>query len=383
MLLVALVAYLIVIAPLLLTQPGARGLRIPPQLPAADSRAAAPASARAPLVGAQSPVEALAALQSRSGRPITVRWNERSGIPEFLSATDPAGRLAYQPTAAERGNPIAIARGFLDQNRSLFGLRSAAADLRLLRVEPDPQQGYAHIRLDQRYAGLPVFGRQLVVHLDAAGQVVAVNGQFAPALQLATRPTISPAEADAAALANLQIEQLVPGDAASARITALPDETHLAVYVDDQGQASLVWNVTILTARPLSQWRFLVNAGRPVVVHAIDEVMPIKRRKTYSARNGTSIPGRILADEGERTKDAVAQAAHDGAGVVYDYYMNTFKRDAYDGQGSPMISTVHYGSDPEDAENAAWVGEYSQMIYGDGGKIFKPLPYGLDVIGHE
>jgi hypothetical protein len=120
-----------------------------------------------------------------------------------------------------------------------------------------------------------------------------------------------------------------------------------------------------------------------VVVHAIDEVMPIKRRKTYSARNGTSIPGRLLVDEGERSKDAVAQAAHDGAGLVYDYYMNTFKRDAYDGQGSPMISTVHYGSDPEDAENAAWVGEYSQMIYGDGGQIFKPLPYGLDVVGHE
>ena len=65
------------------------------------------------------------------------------------------------------------------------------------------------------------------------------------------------------------------------------------------------------------------------------------------------------------------------------YYLKTFKRDAYDDRGSPMISTVHYGSDPEDAENAAWVGEYSQMIYGDGGQIFKPLPYGLDVIGHE
>ena len=36
-----------------------------------------------------------------------------------------------------------------------------------------------------------------------------------------------------------------------------------------------------------------------------------------------------------------------------------------------------------DAENAAWIGEYQQMIYGDGGKIFKPLAYGLDVIGHE
>ncbi len=376
-------AYLLAVAPLLWTQSGARALRLPPQLPVADVRADAPMAARAPLVGDMSPAEALAALQLRTSSPLAVRWDARSGIPTFLSTADPAGRLGYQPTAAEIGNPVAIAQGFLDQNRSLFGLRSAAEDLSLLRVEPDLQRGYAHIRLDQRYAGLPVFGRQLVVHLDPSGQVVAVNGEVVPALQIATRPTISAAQADAAALANLITEQLRPGDAASAQITALPDETHLAVYVDDQGQASLVWNVTILTERPLSQWHVFVNAGRPVVVHAIDGVMPIKRRKTYSARNGTSVPGRLLADEGERTKDAVAQAAHDGAGVVYDYYLKTFKRDAYDDRGSPMISTVHYGSDPEDAENAAWVGEYSQMIYGDGGQIFKPLPYGLDVIGHE
>ncbi|NNJ10993.1 peptidase M4 family protein [Chloroflexales bacterium ZM16-3] len=377
-LLLLALAYLLAALPLLWPHPAARSLRLTPQIPAAD-----PLVARTPLLGDVAPAEAFVALQARSPEPLTVRWNERSGIPDFLSAADPAGRLPYQPTPAEIGNPLAIARGFLDQNRALFGIRAAAEDVSLLRLEPDLQRGFAHVRLDQQYRGLPVLGHQLAVHLDPDGQVVAVNGEFMPALQLATAPTISAAEADAAAMANLTAEQLAPGDAASAQITPLPSETRLAIYVDDQGQAILVWEVTLLTERPLSQWRFFVNAGRPVVVHAIDEVMPIKRRKTYSARNGTSIPGRLLVDEGERSKDAVAQAAHDGAGVVYDYYMNTFKRDAYDGQGSPMISTVHYGSDPEDAENAAWVGEYSQMIYGDGGQIFKPLPYGLDVVGHE
>jgi hypothetical protein len=91
-----------------------------------------------------------------------------------------------------------------------------------------------------------------------------------------------------------------------------------------------------------------------------------------------------VIEEGERARsDAIAQAAHDNAGKVYDYYFNTFKRDGIDGRGSPMVSTVHYGNDPEDAENAAWIGERQQMIYGDGGKIFKPLAYGLDVVGHE
>jgi Zn-dependent metalloprotease len=345
--------------------------------------AAAPAAARRPLVDGVAPAEALAALQARSGAPLAVRWDDRSGAPTFLSAADPAGRLAYTPTAAEIGSPLAIARGFLDQNRALFGLRSADSDLSLLRVEPDRQRGFSHIRLDQRYAGLPVFGRQLVVHLDAAGQVVAVNGAFAPALQVDRAPTISRELADATALSDLRTQQLLPAELVHIQILPAPEQTHLTVYVDPQGQATLAWSVTILTNRPLGQWQYFINAGRPVVIHAIDGVMPIKRRQTFTARNGTSIPGRQLIDEGERSRDAVAQAAHDGAGVVYDYYMNTFKRDAYDDQGSPMVSTVHYGSDPEDAENAAWVGEYSQMIYGDGGQIFKPLPYGLDVVGHE
>jgi len=118
-------------------------------------------------------------------------------------------------------------------------------------------------------------------------------------------------------------------------------------------------------------------------VHAFDSLADAKRRVTFSADNTTEIPGRQLIDEGERSRDQVAQAAHDGAGTVYDYYMNTFKRDSVDGRGMPIVSTVHFGSDPEDAENAAWIGEAQQMIYGDGGRIFRPLPYGLDVIGHE
>jgi hypothetical protein len=176
---------------------------------------------------------------------------------------------------------------------------------------------------------------------------------------------------------------LLPVELARISIDPLPDETRLVVYVDHQGNATLTWEVTILTTGPLGQWSYFVNAGRPLVVHAIDGVMPIKRRRTYTAQNTTRIPGRLIVDEGERARDPVAQAAHEGAGKVYDYYANTFQRNSIDDQGMPLVSTVNFGSDPEDAENAAWVGEYAQMIYGDGGRIFKPLPYGLDVIGHE
>jgi Zn-dependent metalloprotease len=367
-------AYLLAAAPLLMPQPS-RPARFAPQL--------SQPQASAPLLGAPDARQALAALQAASDTPIDASFDQLTGVAEFVTTRQAEGRLPYTPTAAELGNPEAIARGFLDQYRALFGLRSAVDELQLLRLEPDKQLGYSHVRLDQLYEGLPVFGRQLVVHMDADERIVAVNGHFQPAIELATEPAISAGQAMDTALANLRGEQLLPFELAKIELFPSPEDTHLAIYVDKSGGATLVWEVTILTASPLGQWRYFINARRPAVVHAIDEVMPVKRRRTFTAQNTTRIPGRLVADEGERPRDPVAQAAHDGAGIVYDYYFNTFKRDSIDGQGMPLVSTVNFGSDLQDAENAAWVGDYGQMIYGDGGRIFEPLPYGLDVVGHE
>ena len=304
-------------------------------------------------------------------------------VPNFLTGLDPATRLPYQPTAAERGNPIAIARGFLDENRALFQLRSVADDLRFLRNEADKQLGWSHVRMSQVYQGLPVFGYQLIVHLDAQNQVVTVNGHFRPNLDLDTTPKVSQADAEQLALDDLLNGQLQPDQRSRVKATILRDKTQLMIHVDQNDQPRLTWYVTIMTDSPLGQWRYFVNARRAQIVHQFDSAAHDKRRMTYTADNSTDIPGRLLIDEGERSKDAIAQAAHDGAGKVYDYYFNTFQRDGLDDQGGPLVSTVHYGSDPDDAENAAWIGEAKQMIYGDGGKIFKPLAYGLDVVGHE
>ena len=131
------------------------------------------AAARPEQIG---PRAAFNRLQARSNSALWVNWDARSDAPDFLTGRDPAARLPYQPTAAELGNPVAIARGFLDENRALFKLRGVAEELRFLRNETDKQLGWSHVRLAQVYQGLPVFGYQLVVHLDTQNQVVTVNG---------------------------------------------------------------------------------------------------------------------------------------------------------------------------------------------------------------
>lgn len=340
--------------------------------------------ARTRLGDVLSPAAAFDTLNRRAGGTLTVSWDVQSGLPRFLAGASRTTAIPYTPSAAERGNPMAIARGFLDENRALFRMQAVASDFGQGRMEPDAQLNYSHVRLPQMYRGIPVFGRELIVHMDPHEQIVAVNGEYAPGLNVPSQPSITKELAEQVALDDLKQSQLDAKEAARVQASVSKDKTALTVYVDPQGKATLTWSVRIITFAPMGEWTFFVNARRPAVVHAISTSESAKVRRTYTARNGTDLPGRLLLEEGERSSsDPIAQAAHDGAGKVYDYYFNTFKRDSIDGRGSPIVSSVHFGSDPQDAENAAWIGDYGQMVYGDGGQIFKPLAYGLDVIGHE
>jgi Zn-dependent metalloprotease len=360
-----------------------KGLRLDLNLDALNGSGALQMRTGERLADIVSPRAAFDALNQQAGGTLDIMWDHSTGVPRFLAGNSSSVRIPYTPTAAELGNPSAIARGFLDANRALFGLESVAADFAPGRIEPDMQLGFSNVRLRQMYKGIPVFGRQLIVHLDAQERIVAVNGQYSPGLSAPTQPSLTKVEAEQVALDDLRANQLGPDEQPNIIADVLKEKTALTVYIDEVGKATLTWRVQVRTTSPLGAWTIFVNARRPVVTHAIDGLAHAKERETYSARNGTNIPGRLLLQEGERSNDPVAQAAHDAAGTVYDYYSNTFKRDGVDGRGSPIISTVHYGSDPEDAENAAWISEAGQMVYGDGGRIFKPLAYGLDVVGHE
>src|SRR3954454_24048023 len=62
---------------------------------------------------------------------LIVHLSSATGKAEFLAGSDADSRLAYIPTDDERDNPVAIALGYLEQNRALFGIRSASQELRL------------------------------------------------------------------------------------------------------------------------------------------------------------------------------------------------------------------------------------------------------------
>ncbi len=105
-----------------------------------------------------------------------------------------------------------------------------------------------------------------------------------------------------------------------------------------------------------------------------------KHRTIFDAKNGTSLPGTQVRDEGDPPSgDVAVNEAYDYSGDTYDFYLQVFNRNSVDDHGLTLNSTVHYD---DGYDNAFWNGE--QMIYGDGdGQYFQRFTICLDVIGHE
>jgi Zn-dependent metalloprotease len=131
------------------------------------------------------------------------------------------------------------------------------------------------------------------------------------------------------------------------------------------------------TLRTSEQFR-----GRREIVGNLSLAAPTgeKRRTVYDARQGETLPGRLIRNEGGRVnKDVAVNEAYDGAGATYDLYHDVFERNSVDDRGLRMDSTVHYGVR---YDNAFWNG--NQMVYGDGdGRLFNRFTIAVDVIGHE
>ncbi len=108
------------------------------------------------------------------------------------------------------------------------------------------------------------------------------------------------------------------------------------------------------------------------------------KQTVYDLNHGgrSALPGeakRGVGDPpaGEKAVDAVFEATE----TTHDFFSKEYQRDSVDGAGMELISSVHYGSN---YDNAFWNG--AQMVYGDGsGKIFQVGGFtaAIDVVAHE
>ncbi|OEJ26959.1 peptidase M4 [Streptomyces agglomeratus] len=102
-------------------------------------------------------------------------------------------------------------------------------------------------------------------------------------------------------------------------------------------------------------------------------------RTVHDAQHRQVLPGVKVRGEGEEPgQDATVNRAYAGLGATFELLLKGFARDSVDGNGLPLVASVHYG---ENYGNAFWDGE--QMVFGDGDEIFRDFTLPVDVIAHE
>jgi vibriolysin len=292
---------------------------------------------------------------------IQIKGADHNGSPTFIT-----GELGKLPP----GQADKAAKDFLKAQRDLLDL-AGTEDFDVASVNHDAL-GQTHVKLRETIKGLPVFGGEYIVHSDANGNVVALNGHLAKdEARLPRNPTVDSGSAINSATAQLGINNWKALGSAA-----------LTYVIDEKGNSYLTWmqRVSYTNAQGPQVDKVFADATTGDARLVAPENYYLKSRKVYTANNGTTLPGTLLWSEGgTATSDTTAQAAYNYAGNVYDYYKNVHGRDSYDNAGATIISSVHYSSS---YNNAFWNG--SQMVYGDGdGTQFAPLSKALDVDAHE
>ncbi|HPF39602.1 MAG TPA: M4 family metallopeptidase [Phycisphaerae bacterium] len=290
----------------------------------------------------------------------SIRRSARTGVAQFLSAPD--GPIQPAPGANRRGADAAI-----DRFGASFGIADASAQLREIKRETDAF-GYVHTSYQQIHAGIDVFSGILRVHENAAGALVAMNGDIYPiSAKLETTPAISADDAVASCLADLRIDR------------ADTERSDLVIvdpgwYGDPSIGPRLSYHVILSRLTPPLREAFFVDAANGEILDQWTMLHSARVRQIYDGQGGGSLPGSLSRAEGDPVvvSPEDVNRAYDYYADVYDYYFNAFGRDSIDGAGMPMIATVN--STFPSCPNAQWNG--SQMIFCDGAVTD-------DIVGHE
>ncbi|GAB2585553.1 M4 family metallopeptidase [Spirosoma areae] len=358
---------------------------------------------------------------SETGLPVFIERKQRQRDATTASKTTGA-RLSAAAA-------VSVTYQFLGQVHNVLKLDKPEVNFTVSRTETD-DLGQTHVRLAQMHRGVPVLGSELVAHLTN-GEVSLLNGRYQPVPDgLATTPKLTLTDASERALSDVRKTSTVRSFGDNI-LKMKSSEGELCVFPTPDGEAKLAY---ALTVRPnmLERWEYIIDAQTGDVLdkynHTCSFVGPVKSSgrdlngttrsfQTYQHTNNTyylidtsrpmfkassKMPddplGALWTVDARNTfgdKQKIYQitstnstdwsptaiSAHHNAGIAYDYYRNTFNRNALNGNGETMVSVINMPDDDgKTMDNAYWNGKI--MAYGNG-KLLKPLAGALDVAGHE
>ncbi len=364
--------------------------------------------------------------QGIGGQKINIKFRAINATPSFITGLEEFSRTRHQKMGIASPSAEDTARDMVRQLSPLFKAPDLADNLLALKHGED-SNGFQYIRYQQQYQGIPVFGKQLLVHLSPQQTVTAVNGDIFPVSAMnhvqslagsSTQAQVTSDEAVSAAIRHMQLS-------VSEAYQVVKSPT--LVYFDVGSELKLAYSLTISTDFAHS-WNYIVDAhngevikryttafnevvnGQGLDMHSqtrefktwkqdgnywlVDQTLP-HDEGTYEPINGGFADfGNMYIMDAQNNRDArsfirssspnsgwsgKAVSAAYNTKTVYDYYKNVHGRDSYDGKQANLVAVINVDNN---YNNAVWSNNI--MWYGDGdNQIFSPLVQCLDVAGHE
>lgn len=286
---------------------------------------------------------------------------------------------SFEPGA--KGDAKSVAVAFLEKHASSFGIRSEKSSLGL--QSESTGEGYSVVRLQQEYAGLPVYGAQVVAQVGADKGIQYVNADLLRHTsgfdegKVPVTPALDAEEALLAALADAAAAgapMYVVSEAAPELVVFAPE------VIGTEGLPCLAWSLVLVSeARGAYRQQCFVNAANGEIALSFTLIHTARNRRIFDSANTDGDPGMLARSEGGAVSSVTdVNLAYEFFGDTYDFYQSEHGRDSIDGNGSILSATVRF-CPPDFPEcpfpNAFWDG--SRMYFGEG------FAAADDVVAHE
>jgi len=288
--------------------------------------------------------------------------------------------------------------------------------------------GKSVLRFQQTYKSIPIVGSEYIVRKDG-NRIIGANGFYVSSTDLLNSniPTLSKERALQLALDAIEAKEYMWESAEREfHIKALTERDEATyrpnaklVYTSSIDRSlknkRLAYQFEVYAKSPLGKYRVEVDAHSGEIIkkyntlHTTDtqgtgqsfyngvvdlnlyedngnyELRDYTRGEgvfTYDMENGVEYQNAVMIAEPDNfineEYNKAGVSAHFGAAATYDYFMEKFGLNSFDGNGSAINSFVRFDYN---FFNAFWDGY--QMTYGDGDGVEATALTSLDIIGHE
>ena len=354
-------------------------------------------------------------------------------LPIFI--TTPANALLPANTNAKFKNTNVsetvkdLSFSYLKEISAITKMSDPINQFSISSIESD-ELGYTHIRMQEVFKGVKVYGGEVVIHLSKNGRGIRFNGNYdiIPA-NLNLTPKISSSNAIQNAINDLS--RKTPIQKFSAIQSKLLD--YNAPMIDTviykksvDNNYALTYYITI-HPNIVQRFEYFVDAQTGIILNSFESSCTIDGPRTSTALdlngvsrtinsyltgssyslvdvtksmyNATTKSGSIYTLDAKNTTgtqsideitnttntwtNPTAVSAHFNAGVAFDFYKKNHARNSIDGIGGTIYSVINVPDQTSGKamDNASWNGKF--ISYGNGDLVFKPLAGSLDVAGHE